>query len=248
MDEYEVEPWYREWFNSPFYHKLYCNRNEDEARNFIRKIVEKLNLPDGAEVLDLACGKGRHALTLSENNFNVTGVDLSFESIAEAKKNQKANLHFFVHDMRIPFAKKRFNCVFNLFTSFGYFESPADNLKTLNAVTESLKKNGLFVQDFFNSNKVIRTLVPHEKKPSQGTDFYITRVMRGRYLYKDINLVDDEGRLCHFREIVEAISQEEFKDLYKKAKLGMLEIYGSYDLEPFDIDNSDRLIMVSKKL
>ncbi|MFN3940966.1 MAG: YkgJ family cysteine cluster protein, partial [Chitinophagales bacterium] len=85
--------------------------------------------PAVSKILDLACGKGRHSIYLNQLGYDVTGADLSENSIKEASKFANEKLHFKVHDMRIPFEEK-YDAIFNLFTSFGYFENDADNLTT----------------------------------------------------------------------------------------------------------------------
>ncbi len=81
------------------------------------------------------------------------GADLSENSIAAASEFANDKLHFKVHDMREPFEEK-FDAVFNLFTSFGYFESDDDNLTTLKAIKESLTEYGFAVIDFMNVNSM----------------------------------------------------------------------------------------------
>ena len=97
------QAWYKEWFNSPYYHKLYFERDEKEAEAFIRKLVEHLQPAACSRMLDIACGRGRHSRTLSSMGFEVTGIDLSVSSIEYAKKFENEKLEFFVHDMRLPF-------------------------------------------------------------------------------------------------------------------------------------------------
>ena len=77
--------WYRNWFNSPYYHQLYFQRDEQEAAAFIDRLLVKLNPPDNAAMLDVACGRGRHSIHLASKGYMVTGIDISEESIAEAK-------------------------------------------------------------------------------------------------------------------------------------------------------------------
>src|SRR5690242_4168298 len=78
--------WYKEWFNSPFYHKLYFEHDEEEARKFIRKLIQCLQPKQGSRMLDVACGRGRHSIFLAEMGYDVTGIDLSEVSIAYAKQ------------------------------------------------------------------------------------------------------------------------------------------------------------------
>ena len=123
----DITQWYASWFNTPYYHILYRDRDHAEARTFMDKLTHHLGLSRESHILDLACGRGRHSLYLNSIGFEVTGVDLSEESIAYAKQFENDRLHFDIHDMCKPYSKK-FDAVFNLFTSFGYFENDADNL------------------------------------------------------------------------------------------------------------------------
>ena len=143
----EDTTWYASWFNSPYYHVLYKDRDDHEAANFMRKLTLHLNLFSDAKILDLACGKGRHSRFLATLGYDITGVDLSVESIKYAQQYSKENLSFKVHDMCIPFKENTFDAVFNLFTSFGYFENEEDNLRTIKAIKQNLTSKGLAVID-----------------------------------------------------------------------------------------------------
>src|SRR6478735_1741975 len=116
-------PWFKIWFDSPYYHKLYTNRNEAEAANFIDALVAALQPEQNAVMLDVGCGNGRHCRQLASKRFNVTGIDLALASIRMAKEHETEILHFYQHDMRQPFGKNCFDYVFNFFTSFGYFKN-----------------------------------------------------------------------------------------------------------------------------
>ena len=79
----EKKQWFELWFDSPLYHILYKHRNQDEANHFIDNVIKKLEI-DYGKILDLACGKGRHAYYLAQKGFDTIGVDLSPESIQYA--------------------------------------------------------------------------------------------------------------------------------------------------------------------
>ena len=51
--------WFKNWFDSEFYRKLYAHRNEQEASAFVTEIIQELQPPPGASMLDLGCGNGR---------------------------------------------------------------------------------------------------------------------------------------------------------------------------------------------
>ena len=116
---------YNKWFDSPYYHILYENRDHKEAKNFIKKILKYLKLDRGSKILDAACGKGRHSIEIEKLGYKVLGIDLSKNSINKAKKNENENLKFLIHDISIPL-ESEFDAVFNLFTSFGYHTKKKD--------------------------------------------------------------------------------------------------------------------------
>ena len=239
-----TQNWFASWFDTPYYHILYKERNYREAQIFMDNLTHYLNLPEKAKVLDLACGKGRHAIYLNQLGFEVIGADLSENSIAEASKNSNSSLQFQVHDMREKF-DDQFDAIFNLFTSFGYFENDADNLKTLIAIKESLTEHGFAVIDFMNVNQVIANLVPEETKTVEGIDFHIQRYVKDGHIYKEINF-EDQGESYHFTEKVQALTLQDFQTMMEEAGIYLLDIFGDYKLKKFHKTESERLIMIFK--
>jgi SAM-dependent methyltransferase len=238
--------WFTEWFNTPYYHMLYKHRDEAEAELFIRNITRFLNLDKSTHVLDLACGKGRHALFFSQLGFKVKGLDLSINSIETARKNSNDRLDYAVHDMREVYSKDTFDAIFNLFTSFGYFDAKDDNLKVLQSIHEMLKDNGVLVIDFMNAQKVIESLVSEEIKEVDGTQFYLTRSYDGTHIFKNIQF-DDNGEHFDFTERVQALTKADFELLLENANFEVMNAFGNYQLDPFNESTSDRLILISRK-
>src|SRR5215218_5621694 len=91
--EMPTKEWYKDWFNSSYYHKLYFERDETEAQKFITRLIDHLKPPADSRMLDVACGRGRHSRFLASKGFDVTGIDISFDSIAYAKQFESDNLH-----------------------------------------------------------------------------------------------------------------------------------------------------------
>ncbi|PWA05058.1 class I SAM-dependent DNA methyltransferase [Flavobacterium psychrotolerans] len=242
--QHKTHNWFASWFDTPYYHILYKERNYREAQVFMDNLTHYLNLPEKAKVLDLACGKGRHSIYLNQLGYDVVGADLSENSIAEADKNKNATLHFQVHDMRETFDDK-FDAIFNLFTSFGYFENDEDNLTTLKAMKESLTEYGFAVIDFMNVNQVVDNLVPEEIKTVNGIAFHIKRYISEGHIYKEIDF-EDQGEKFHFTEKVKALTLKDFEALMEEAGIFLLDIFGDYKLKKFHKTESERLIMIFK--
>lgn len=246
MQASTLPDWYETWFNSPYYHVLYRHRNQSEARAFIDNLLKMLKPEPGSRILDLACGRGRHSAYLCTMDFVVTGIDLSPANIAAAKMIQSNSLYFEVHDMREPFSDGYFNYVFNFFTSFGYFDEDADNVRTVQSAAKALKKGGTFVLDFMNAHKVIGKEMHQEVREVDGIQFHISRTFRDGFIYKDISF-NDKGLDHRFTERVQALQLADFERYFTQAKLKLTKTYGSYALDPFDPETSDRLILIAVK-
>lgn len=238
------ENWFSTWFDSPYYHILYKNRNEEEAQVFMDNITHYLNMPENGTILDLACGKGRHSIYLNKLGYKVTGVDLSENSIAIANESSNESLRFKTHDMREPM-NETYDAVFNLFTSFGYFDTYEDNIKTLKAIKDSINEYGFGVIDFFNSDFIIENLVGEETKEIDGIAFNIKRFVENKKIIKEIRF-EDKGESFYFTEKVSAFTLTDFEAMMEEAGIYLLDIFGDYKLRKFYKTQSERLIMIFK--
>lgn len=238
--------WFEDWFNSKYYHILYKDRDKKEAELFIDNLVDYLKIPKGNSILDIACGKGRHAIYFNKKGMHVLGVDLSEKSINIAKKNENENLKFTVHDMREKLTENKFDVVTNLFTSFGYFKTTKDDQRSINSMALNLKKGGVLVIDFMNIKKIIRQLITSEEKAVDGIRFKIERSINRKYIVKKITF-SEEKKTYQFKERVKLLSLIDFSKLIANSGLRIIDIFGNYRLENFNAIYSDRLIIVCKK-
>lgn len=242
----QKQSWYRSWFNSPYYHILYKNRDENEAALFIDRVLKYFNPPAASGFLDLACGKGRHSIYINKKGYDVTGVDLSVENIRKAKHFENEKLHFAVHDMREPYAQSRFDYVFNLFTSFGYFPSLEENEKVLRASHFNLKLKGKILIDFLNAHQVIKGLVKEEIQEIDGVTFKINREIEDGIIKKNIDILDGDKEF-RFVERVRALTRQDFLGMLGRSDFEILDTFGNYNLEEYHEDESPRLILIARK-
>jgi SAM-dependent methyltransferase len=239
--------WFESWFGSPYYHILYQNRDEQEAQNFIENLLDHLKPLQDCRMLDIACGEGRHAVQLAEHGYDVTGIDLSHLSIEKAKANEDEHLHFFVQDMRMPFYINYFDYAFNFFTSFGYFAHDRDHLLAAKSFAGALKKDGILVIDYLNTQQVIDNLVPEDTIRRGSYTFHIARRVERKHIIKDIDFLDADQKRKQYTESVAAFTLEDFVSMFKVAGLELVETFGDYALNPYNSTTSPRLVMVFKK-
>jgi len=234
--------WYLDWFNSPFYHQLYKERDYSEATYFMNNLISRLQIDKNSSILDLACGRGRYSLYLSNIGHKVTGIDISKENISEAKKNESDKLNYILHDMRQPLNQK-FDLILNLFTSFGYYQEDKDNISVIRSIKSNLNNEGKAVIDFFNIDYVLNNLIKYEEKAFNKTKFVINRYLENNLLVKDI-IIESNNKTYKFQEKVKAYRIEDFLTMFKECDLKFKEKFGDYNLNSFNKNSSPRLIMV----
>jgi SAM-dependent methyltransferase len=234
--------WYLNWFNSPFYHQLYKERDYSEATYFMNNLINHLNIDKDSSILDLACGRGRYSVYLNEIGYRVTGIDISRDNIIKARKTESDNLKYMIHDMRYPLNQK-FDLILNLFTSFGYYEKDDDNISVINSIKSNLNSKGQAVIDFFNIDYVLDNLIKYEEKTVDQTKFVINRYLENNLLIKDIT-IDSNNKQYKFQEKVKAYRVKDFLTMFKECDLEFKEKFGDYNLNSFNKNSSPRLIMV----
>jgi SAM-dependent methyltransferase len=244
----DKQNWFVDWFNSPYYHLLYFEHNEAEAAAFIRHLLDYFHPPKDSRMLDIACGRGRHARMLSEAGFEVVGFDLAPDSIAYATRFESETLHFYVHDMRLPFWLNYFDFAFNFFSSFGYFHTMREHANSIRTMSSSLRKKGILTIDFLNVRYAEERLIHRSEKTIGSAHFDITKWTDNTHFFKKIR-VSDQGLETPFEvtEIVAKFDLPAFKAMLSKQGMRLTEVFGDYALHPFDEKESPRLILMAER-
>jgi SAM-dependent methyltransferase len=240
--------WFKDWFNSPYYHTLYFEHDEKEAATFINRLLQHLQPAEKARLLDVACGRGRHSKLLAAKGFDVTGIDIAPASIAIAKQNENAHLHFYEHDMRQPFWVNYFDYAFNFFTSFGYFRTEREHYNAIRSIAQSLKTNGTLVLDYLNVHYAEDHLVHKQEKKVGNVNYYLTKWFDETHFYKKVVIEDDNQEVpVEFTEKVAKLTMGDFNDMFAFHNLQIQEVFGDYNLGGYDVKDSPRMILVAKK-
>jgi SAM-dependent methyltransferase len=224
---------------------LYKDRDQTEAENFVKKIYQYLSPSPNQTMLDLACGKGRHSIHLNKMGALVEGCDYSENSIRHAKQFENDRLQFFTHDMRNKLPKS-YDYIFNLFTSFGYFETLDEHQTTLRHIYNGLNEKGLFIFDFMNTEYVLNHLVAEETIQKESVYFHIKRELIDGIITKNISF-EANGNLHEYHEEVRALHPNILIDMMKSCGFSVQEKFGNYQLAPFDLHTSNRFILVLSK-
>jgi SAM-dependent methyltransferase len=239
--------WFSEWFDSPYYHMLYHNRDDSEAEFFLSNLIQYFGANKDRKIIDLACGKGRHAIYLNSLGYDVTGVDLSEHSIAEANKSANEHLRFEVHDLRALTCKENeFDIALNLFTSFAYFASKEEDALVIRNIHRILKPGGFVLIDFMNAEVVKNNLIEHQSKEMCGIHFTISKHLENDFIVKEISFYDHDKHF-EFTEKVQMLTIDDFEELLTTNGFTIKKLFGNYSLEDFKRSSSERLIIVAQR-
>ena len=144
--------------------------------------------------------------------------------------------------MRNPF-KTKFNAILNLFTSFGFFDNDSEDIAVLQNIKDGLKPHGVAVIDFMNAKKVISNLVKVESQTIDGITFHISRYVEKGFIVKKIKFSADNGEHVYY-EKVKNLDLKKIKSYINTLGFTIKHIFGNYQLEEFDEETADRLILV----
>jgi ubiquinone/menaquinone biosynthesis C-methylase UbiE len=159
----KTKDWWRDFFQ-PIAGEIMFAPKAGQAEIEVARVLRQTRVKPPLDVLDLACGTGRHSLVLAARGFAVTGLDYSKPYLSEARKAAKTAelaVQFVRGDMRNlkpHFAGNSFDLVVSLYNSFGYFDRRADDFRMLREVNRVLRPGGWFLVNTLNKGGVLKRL------------------------------------------------------------------------------------------
>ena len=241
--------WYEDWFDTVEYLNVYKHRNDEDAKRLVQLILNNVSLKKGADVLDLACGAGRHSILFAKKGFKVTAVDLSKNLLSVAKRSAEeagADINFIRSDIRDFSISSKFDLAVNLFTSFGYFRSDEANFKMFRIAADHLNGSGYFVMDYLNKRYIENNLVPLSEEDIEGGKIIQERKIEGKRVIKTIKILKN-GSDSEFYESVRMYSIDELKNILSETGFEIKNIYGDSDGKSFDLETSPRIIFIARR-
>lgn len=233
------------WFSTRWYAMLYSHRDGQDAASLVLPLIAKGGLLPGQRVLDMACGRGRHAQVLIARGLEVTGIDLTAESIQEARR-LVPGARFEVFDMREPFADGYFDAAVCLFTSLGYTGDAQDDQRAVDAAAKALKPGGLYVLDLINGSFAIDHLVEQEAFGLEGVRFQVRRKVEGAEIIKQVH-VEHDGGVEEFQERVHSWSLPEVEAMVRRAGLHIFDVTDGTAMHGFDALRSEQMVIWARK-
>jgi SAM-dependent methyltransferase len=216
----------------------------------IDQVVALLSLTPGAAILDMCCGQGRHALQLARLGFHVTGVDRTASYIEEASVRAEAErlpVEFVHGDMRHFCRPGTFDAAIVMFTSFGYFEDPAENLRVAQNLCRSLKDGGSLLVDTAGKEAIALRFQERDWQEQEGILLLQERRVIDDWARMENRWIAIEGsKRREFTTTHWVYSAVEFSALLKEAGFASVSVYGDLNGAPYD-HTARRLIAVGRK-
>jgi SAM-dependent methyltransferase len=239
--------WYENFFG-PDYLIRYRHPETDAQVQSIDKVLHPRK---GSRILDVACGAGRHTIGLAKRGYRVTGLDLSSALLAEARKAARlahVKATFVRGDMRRLRFANAFDAAISMFTSFGYFDTPAEDRRVLRGIARALRPRGKFLIEMFNRDSLVATL-PHQSWQVRDDGTVVLEdasfdLLRGRFETTQ-TIIDRKGTRAYTAS-VRAYTLAELKDLLDAAGLSVHRVLGGLDLSPYTA-RSPRTVLYAVK-
>jgi SAM-dependent methyltransferase len=238
----------REWFRDAFddvYLSVYRHRDTGEAERLVAWAAGVLAIP-GARVFDMACGAARFAAAIGRAGGRYVGLDLSLP-LLRAARDGNPSLALVRGDMRaLPLADASFDVVLSMFTSFGYFDSDAQNRGVLGAAGRILRPGGRVLIDHMNAARVRETLVPASEREADGYTVRERRSIREGRVVKDVEVTASGGETRRYHESVRLLDPDTLVAWAVDAGLSPVGSWGDYDGGAFT-DEAPRMLMAFRR-
>lgn len=216
----------------------------------ITQLIELLKPEPGCRVLDMCCGPGRHSLELARRGFRVTGVDRTEHYLEEARRRaaeESLDVEFIHSDARQFSRPESFDLALNLYTSFGYFDDPADQMRMLANLFAALKPDGKFVLDTMSKEVLARRFQERSWEEHEGMILLEERRLFNDWAQIECRWIVLEGQTRHehvFRHWL--YSAAEIKEIFRQTGFRDVAVFGNLNGEPYD-QNATRLIAMAQK-
>ena len=135
-----------------YYDLFYDDKNYQLEANYINEKIQEYK-SNSKSILELGCGTGKHAINLTKFGYEILGIEKS-ESMLKKTTNKK-NLEFQQGDIREIKLKDKFDCVISLFHVMSYQITNKSLISVFKTAFNHLKKEGLFLFDFWFGPAVI---------------------------------------------------------------------------------------------
>lgn len=229
---------------------MFSPQARERAIADLEHVVTFLQIATGAAVLDMCCGPGRHCIELARRGYRVTAVDRTAAYLDQARRladEAGVNVDVVQDDMRCFCRPDGFDAAVNLFTSFGYFDDPAEDRQVLVNLHRSLKAGGRLVMDMMGKEILARVFQPRTWEEQDGVLLAAERHVERDWSWMKVREIYMDGTRREERTFEHRLySAAELKGLLLNVGFAEVRVFGSMDGVPYD-QHARRLVAVARK-
>ena len=235
--------WYQDFFNGlavDFWMAAAPPPDDDIA--FLRSVF-----PENGEVLDVACGAGRHAIPLARAGYRVTGVDISADCLARARKASDAAIEWQQRDMRDLPWQSRFEGALCFGNSFGYVGREGTRA-SIASIAKALKPGARFVLDIGSAAESILPSVPQRRWMTFGDILFLSAATYDASASRlDVEYTFIRGNVRETKTAHTSVfTTGELRDMFEASGLEVESMLASPSGDPFRL-GSPRLMLIARK-
>ena len=213
-----------------YYDKFYQNKNYRKETEFLKNFI---NAND--KILDIGCGTGIHAALLTDNGFEVDGLDLNKEMLEIAKTRLKTNLYW-QNILEIDISKK-YNMIISMFAVFNHLKDTDELMRGLMNLKQLLHDGGKIIIDLHN---------PQSSGSKIDTYDNMTRVMKWNYdrslkIEKSDIIFEIDGIKYTDTHTFRIFTIDEMKECCERVGLKVVNVYENYDINKEGTSTSKNL-------
>jgi SAM-dependent methyltransferase len=247
--------WFVDFFRDDYlnvYNHLFTAERAEKEVAFAEQALE---LKPGARILDLCCGHGRHSVLFARRGFEVTGLDLNpayLELAQESARTCNVRLKTIAADMRqIPFLDQ-FDAIVNMYSSFGYFESEAEDLNVLESASKAIRPGGRLMLDMLNREWAVANYIQNDWHSGGDGTLYAERReldLACSRMHVTFTIIGPHGgRRDSIGHHIRIYTLTETTRLLQQVGLNLTGVFGGFDAEPYAIGTRRMIVVAQKKL
>ena len=221
------------------------------AAEQVDQILALTSPPEGGRILDMPCGVGRHALVLARRGYRVTAVDRTARYLDEGRTSaaeEGLDIEWIQSDMREFRRAEAFDCALNIFTSFGYFEDPADEQRVIENYAASLVAGGRLIMEMMSKEILARDFQKRDwTEFDDGTILLEERVVEDAWRRLRCRWIAITGtKRAEYELTLRHYSAVELTDLLERCGFAETVVHGDLKGAPYDQD-AKRLVVIATR-
>jgi SAM-dependent methyltransferase len=231
---------------------VYCEEVLSQTAQEVESILASLNSPSKLEILDAACGIGRHSVEFAKRGYRVDALDNSSDLLEVGKKNTSQNVTWINQNLKSFSSSNSYDLVCNLYYSFGFVDPEDSRIDEtiLSNFFHSLKGGGTLVMQLIGRDAV-ETYFHPKFWIRKGDNLFLLNQRNMNYesgvLHESFFLLDD-GEVSEYVLETRLYYPDQIKQILENMGFININLYGDWNRSSYTEKSSFLLVVAQKPL